>query len=130
MSRRLVRSEAVKYIYAKTLNSNFGFSDFKESFCKIKKFSEKEDLERLVFGLLKIESTMESIVGECASDYDKLSVLEKSILKVCAYEFVYTDLPKNVAIDEAVEIAKEFGDDNTKAIVNAILECVGRKYEK
>ncbi len=130
MSRRSIRSEAVKFLYAKALNESFTFSDFMLYLTKIKKDNEKEDLELLMNGILMIEQKLEDFIQECSNDYDKLNKLDISIIKVGAFELLYTNLPKSIVINEAVEIAKKFGDDVTKAVVNAILECIGKRYER
>ncbi len=130
MSRRAIRTEAVKFLYAKALNESFTLSDFMLYLTKIKKDNEKVDLELLMNGILRIEQKLEDFIQECSNDYDKLNKLDISIIKVGAFELLYTNLPKNIVINEAVEIAKKFGDDVTKAVVNAILECIGDRYER
>ncbi|WP_291494292.1 transcription antitermination factor NusB [Desulfurella sp.] len=130
MSRRTIRSEAMKFLYAKTLNDSFAFSDFLCNLTKIKKDLEKEELGMLVDGILKVEEKLEEYIKNCSKEYEKLNQLDKSILKVGAFELLYTNLPKSIVINEAVEIAKEYGDDVSKAIVNAILDCIGEKYER
>ncbi|MGC8616043.1 MAG: transcription antitermination factor NusB [Desulfurella sp.] len=130
MSRRTIRSEAMKFLYAKTLNDSFAFSDFLCNLTKIKKDLEKEELGMLVDGILKVEEKLEECIKNCSKEYEKLNQLDKSILKVGAFELLYTNLPKSIVINEAVEIAKEYGDDVSKAIVNAILDCIGEKYER
>ena len=130
MSRRTIRSEAMKFLYAKTLNDSFAFSDFLCNLTKIKKDLEKEELGMLVDGILKVEEKLEEYIKNCSKEYEKLNQLDKSILKVGAFELLYTNVPKSIVINEAVEIAKEYGDDVSKAIVNAILDCIGEKYER
>jgi len=130
MSRRAIRTEAVKFLYAKTFNESFTLNDFLTHLTKIKKENEKIDLVSLINGILMIEQKLDSFIRDCAKEYEKLNKLDLSILKVGAYELIYTHLPKNIVINEAVEIAKSFGDDVSKAIVNAILECIGDKYER
>jgi N utilization substance protein B len=130
MSRRAVRSEAMKFIYAKTLNDSFTLDEFLFSLTKIKNQKEKEDLELLVDGIVRVEYKLEDFIKQCSNEYEKLNQLDISILKVGAFELLYSNLPKSIVINEAVEIAKEYGDNVSKAIVNAILDCIGAKYER
>lgn len=130
MSRRTIRSEAMKYIYAKSINESFAFSDFILNLSKIKNTNERENLELLINGILTVEDKLESLIRQCSNEYDKLNKLDLSIIKVGAFELLYTNLPKNIVINEAVEIAKEFGDEISKSIVNAILDCIGEKNER
>jgi N utilization substance protein B len=130
MSRRAVRSEAMKFIYAKTLNDSFALDEFLFSLTKIKNPKEKEDLELLIDGIIRVEERIENFIKQCSNEYEKLNQLDISILKVGAFELLYSNLPKSIVINEAVEIAKEYGDDVSKAIVNAILDCIGAQYER
>ncbi|MGC8502989.1 transcription antitermination factor NusB [Desulfurella sp.] len=125
MSRRTVRSEAMKYIYAKSINESFALSDFILNFSKIKNTNERESLELIINGISKIEDKLESLIRQCSNEYDKLNQLDLSIIKVGAFELIYTNLPKSIVINEAIEIAKEFGDDISRSIVNGILDCIG-----
>ena len=47
-----------------------------------------------------------------------------SILKLAIYEIKYTQVPFKVAINEAVELAKKYGDENSKTFVNGILASI------
>ena len=55
---------------------------------------------------------------------DRISKIDLSILKVAIYELVFSKLPYKVAINEAVELAKKYGDDNSKSFVNGILASI------
>ena len=53
--------------------------------------------------------------------------VELTILRLAVYEMLFDeDVPKGVAIDEAVEIAKKFGQDNSGGFVNAILAKISK----
>ncbi len=52
----------------------------------------------------------------------RMGKVELTVLRLAAYEILFDeDIPNSVAIDEAVEIAKKYGQDNSGAFVNAIL---------
>ncbi len=52
---------------------------------------------------------------------DKLNHIDLAILRLAIYEILLTDTPHKVAIDEAVELAKEFGSENSPSFVNGVL---------
>ncbi len=57
--------------------------------------------------------------------YQRLSKAAQSILKLAIYEMKYVDdVPAKVAINEAVELAKKYGDDNDPAFINGLLANV------
>ena len=55
---------------------------------------------------------------------DRISKIDLSILKVAIYELVFSKLPYKVVINEAVELAKKYGDDSSKSFVNGILASI------
>jgi len=63
-------------------------------------------------------------------DLDRIAPLERSILRVALFEMLYrSDIPSEVAIDEAVEAAKEYCGADTPAFVNGILGGVMKEVE-
>lgn len=52
---------------------------------------------------------------------DKLNKIDLSILRLATWEIMNTDTPPKVVIDEAVELAKEFGGDSSPSFVNGVL---------
>ena len=55
---------------------------------------------------------------------DRISKIDLSILELAIYELVFSKLPYKVVINEAVELAKKYGDDNSKSFVNGILASI------
>ncbi len=61
-------------------------------------------------------------------DIDRMGKVELAVLRLATFELRYDDeIPDNVAIDEAVEIAKKYGQNGSGAFVNAILAKVAKK---
>ncbi len=89
--------------------------------------AESADLElanTIVQGVKKNLSKIDQIIGNCAPEWplDKISKVDLVILRIAIYEILYRDgTPSKVAIDEAVELAKEFGNDTSSKFVNGVL---------
>lgn len=75
------------------------------------------------------EDIIEQINGELSEKWElsRLSKISVAILKLAVYEIIYKKLPYKVVINEAVELAKSYGDDNTPSFVNGILASVLKK---
>ena len=56
--------------------------------------------------------------------------MDKSILRLGTYELLYTDLDRAVIIDEAVELAKELGGDQSPKFVNGVLDAIEKSHKK
>ncbi len=63
-------------------------------------------------------------------DTTRMGKVELAVLRVAAYEILFDEsIPNGVAIDEAVEIAKKFGQENSGRFVNAILAKIMKQVE-
>jgi N utilization substance protein B len=83
----------------------------------------------LVDGVLKNQEELDSLIARYAQGWtlDRIAPLERSILRVALYEILHrTDVPDEVAIDEAVEAAKELCAAEAPGFVNGILGAVKR----
>ena len=87
-----------------------------------------EDLtHNIVSGVKKHLNEIGEIIRECAPDWplDKISKADLVILRIAVFETVYgKGTPVKVAIDEAVELAKEFGNETSHKFVNGVLGTV------
>jgi N utilization substance protein B len=86
--------------------------------------------ERLARGTeSRLEGVDEAIVGASRNwRFDRIAAVDKSILRLGAYELMHEqETPAAVVIDEAVEMAKRFGDADSPAFVNGILDAIKRK---
>lgn len=81
-----------------------------------------------VKGVLEHDAELEKIITENIREgwtYQRLSKVSKCILKLAVYEMKYADdVPPKVAINEAVELAKAYGDENDPNFVNGLLASV------
>lgn len=99
---------------------------------------KKERLEEdtLAFARLIVSGTIENvhevdaaITGQLEHwDFSRLSRVDLAILRMGAYSLIYQrDIPPSVTIDEAVDIAKEFGADDSYRFVNGVLDGIRKK---
>ena len=54
-------------------------------------------------------------------DISRVSKINLTLLKLATYEIMYTELPYKVVVNEAVEIAKKYGDDTSPSFINGVL---------
>lgn len=60
----------------------------------------------------------------------RMAVIDRLIMRMAIYELVYTETPKAVIIDEAIELAKTFSADEAAPFINGILDGVSRRIER
>ncbi|MBI2885544.1 MAG: transcription antitermination factor NusB [Candidatus Omnitrophica bacterium] len=87
----------------------------------------KEFATRLVQGTLSHLAAIDRLISAHASNWDigRMAVVDRNILRLGAYELLYTeDVPPKVCLNEAVELAKRFGDEESSKFVNGILDTI------
>jgi N utilization substance protein B len=83
-----------------------------------------EFARQIVFGVLPIREQLDSILTKYAPEWplDQVAIIDRNILRMAAWEFaVQKETPVKVAINEAVELAKQYGSDSTSRFVNGVL---------
>src|ERR1035437_898771 len=80
----------------------------------------------LFLGVTKKKVIIDEIIEKAAPDWpiDKISIVDRNILRIGLYELLFgdrTQVPPKVAINEAIELAKSFGGDNSSKFINGVL---------
>ncbi len=83
--------------------------------------------ERLVSGVLEKKKELDAVVGKYATHWkvSRMPIVDRNILRAGVYELLWMDdVPAKVTVNEAIELAKSFGDDDASKFVNGILDQV------
>ncbi len=86
-------------------------------------------MQELGKGVLSKRPEIDTIITKAAPDWplDKISIVDRNVLRIGLYELLFADreeVPAKVAINEAIELAKSFGGDNSGKFVNGVLGSV------
>lgn len=86
-------------------------------------------IDDLVKNVLSKKQDLDNIIIKAAPDWplDKISIIDRNILRIGLYELIFSDrseVPAKVAINEAIELAKSFGGENSGKFVNGVLGSV------
>ena len=83
-----------------------------------------EFARQIIFGVLPLTNTLDHIIAEYAPEWplEQIAAIDRNILRMALWEFaVYHETPVKVAINEAVELAKQFGSDSAPRFINGVL---------
>lgn len=78
----------------------------------------------IVFGILPLTGALDKSIAQYAPEwpFDQIAAIDRNILRMACWEFaVFHDTPIKVAINEAVELAKQYGSDSTPRFINGVL---------
>ena len=78
----------------------------------------------IVYGVVNNKKDIDRLANDVLTGWsiDRLGNTDQAILRMGIYELIYTDTPSVVAINEAVELAKLYSDDDVKGMINASLD--------
>ncbi len=83
-----------------------------------------EFARQIIFGVLPLTHTLDQIIAKYAPEWplDQIAAIDRNILRMALWEFaVYHETPVKVAINEAVELAKQYGSDSAPRFINGVL---------
>jgi N utilization substance protein B len=94
---------------------------------------DKEFISNLVDGVSEKQNELDGIIQPIAPDWplSQIARIDRNVLRIGVYELYYNDkVPKKVVINEAVELAKSFGSDNSSKFINGVLGTVLKQLEE
>lgn len=83
----------------------------------------------LVRGVFRHQDAIDALIRGAAENWslERMAPTDRNLLRLGVFELLHTDTPPALAINEAIEIAKEYGNKNSGGFVNAILDRIKRE---
>lgn len=87
---------------------------------------DNEFVKEVVYGVITYQNDINNLANTYLEGWtiDRLGNTDKAILQMGIYELMYTETPDIVCINEAIELAKSFSDDDVRKMINAVLDKV------
>ena len=135
MNRSEIREVVLKFLYSLELQK-MDKDEYEEQiqlFLEANEIEDKKVEKYIKDAAYGIDENREKIINQIKDELSekweirRLSKMSLAILKLAVYEMIYAKVPYKVVINEAVELAKKYGDDSTPAFVNGILGSVVKK---
>ena len=89
--------------------------------------------ERLVRGVTCSEQEIDSIIEQFSSNWkiNRMSCVDRNIMRIAVYELLWcNDIPVKVSINEAIDIGKKYGTEESGSFINGILDSIRDAIEK
>ena len=135
MNRTLMRENAFRLLYSLEVQKNkeINIEEQIELYIESNNITNTEAIEYMKDAILGIEKNkveIKALIEENLKSnwkIERISKIDLSLLELAIYEIKYKEVPYKVAINEAVELAKKYGEDNSKTFVNGILASIVKK---
>ncbi|MDQ0269392.1 transcription antitermination factor NusB [Cytobacillus purgationiresistens] len=125
MKRRTAREKALQALFQIDVSQ----TDIDEAIEHVLEEQPSDDyLNRLVNGVIEQKDDIDPMIRKHLEKWtlERLATVDRNLLRLAIYELKYCgeEVPANVVIDEAIEIAKLYGDDHSSKFINAVLSKI------
>ena len=130
MKRSAIREAAFKLIYSLEIQETENLEEQIDLYLECEEITDKEAKEYIVDAINGIKQHIDEINNliekNLKADWtlERISKVDFSILKLAIYEIQYKEIPFKVAINEAVELAKTYGEESSPVFINGILASI------
>ncbi|ASV69049.1 transcription antitermination factor NusB [Cytobacillus sp. FSL W7-1323] len=131
MKRRTAREKALQALFQIDLSG----TEMNEAIHHVLD-EQREDayLNHLVSGVLQHKAQIDELISNNLENWklDRLATVDRNLLRLSTFEFAFSedDIPVNVVINEAIEIAKMYGDDQSPKFINSVLSKIKDNYSE
>lgn len=130
MNRTEIREITFKLIYSLEIQRKEELEEQIELYIESNKIVDTNAIKYIKDAVLGIQKNKEVILEKIEKNLkegwkiERISKIDLAILKLAIYEIKYKEIPFKVVINEAVELAKKYGEDTSKNFVNGILASI------
>ncbi len=138
LSRHKQRIIALQILYSLDIKNRLNDQSVFLELKALKNNTEAEEIEvkdsyyeKIIKGVITLREGLDQIIRDTAIDWElnRISPLARNILRIALWE-MKNGIPEGVAIDEAVELAKEFDSRETASFINGVLGKCSRNFNK
>ena len=137
-SRRSERELAFQFLYGLDFAPARSEAELRERFTQSASTAEKAAALsgfawELALGVWNNVQAVDALIARFAHNWrlDRMGRIELTLLRLAVYELRYrTDIPPRVAINEALELCKQFGETNARSFINGILDAAARALDQ
>lgn len=126
LSRSELRKQIMTILYQINIYDNsrikYNVDDLIQEVSQI----ENEFVKDTVYGVITYKNEIDELANKYLNKWtiSRLGNTDQAILRMGIYELIYTDTPEIVAINEAIELAKIYSDDDVRKMINGVLDKV------
>lgn len=126
VSRSELRKQIMTILYQINIYDNSKMKYNVDDIIKEVSPIENEFIKDTVYGVITYKNEIDSLANKYLNNWSisRLGNTDQAILRMGIYELLYTDTPEVVSINEAIELAKSYSDDDVRKMINGVLDKV------
>ena len=132
MKREDIREKTMQLVYQMDITGDFNVADLSIVEESVRAAGKKQAVETLM-AVQDHHEDIDSLINKNLDNWtlERLAKTDLAILRTAVAEMLYVDsIPVSVSINEAVDLAKKYGDERSYAFINSILGKISRSLEK
>lgn len=143
-TKRFARASAVQFLYQVDMQGDLEVTpkQLERFWEQVSQQEEADDIPsiskarafafKLINGVIEKLEALDKTIAVTASNWkvDRMSVIDRNILRLAAFELEFTDSPPKAIVNEGIELAKLFGDTESSRFVNGVLDKLYRNSSK
>jgi N utilization substance protein B len=132
--RRSSRELAMQALFYMDINGEYS-EPMIARFCQVFPPSKKSDpfFHQILSGVIEKRLEIDTVIERFSSNWkmNRMACVDRNIMRIAVYEIMYCqDIPPKVSINEAIDIGKKYGTEDSGAFINGILDSIRIAIEK
>ena len=126
IKRSELREKSMIILYQYEIMNNNNLKPNLDELIKDNLQIDNEFAKDIVYGVITHQNEIDEVANKYMVNWslDRIDKTGAQILRIAIYELKYTGTPAVVVINEAIELAKKYSDDNVRKIINAVLDKI------
>lgn len=132
LNRREARAAAFELLFETEFKTDEAREDIFALSTENREIEESPYIRDVYFGVCQRCAELDELIGRHSTNWKtaRISKISRSILRLAAYEMLYlTDIPKNVSINEAIELCKTYDGEKAAPFINGVLNGIKDEIE-
>ena len=126
ISRSELREKIMTILYQINVYNNNKMTYEIEDVIKENIEIDNEFVKEVVYGIITYQNDIDDLANKYLNNWSitRLGNTDQAILRIAIYELMYTKTPNVVCINEAIELAKKYSDDDVRKMINGVLDKI------
>ncbi len=129
LNRRQSREAVLGLVYELEYNKESDTTELYENALELREIEGNDFIRELFFGVCGNLASIDELIEAKSEGWkaERISKVSRAVMRLCTYELKYTDIPFNIAINEALELVKKYDDEKAKGFVNGVLNSIAQE---